>query len=270
MFKSFKPLNPQDHSQLTLMETTDYSFAADHMFVPIVLSEIADIAREYPLVFITDQTMPVALTGIEQNVNAYVADDGTWRAQYIPGSIKAYPFALGKKPDKPGEYTIAFDPEAAQLASSSGSPLFGSQGNTMGVLQQRIDLLTKLKKAEGVTQKMVQSLRETDLLTERTLRIRRPNDEDSQISGIQVIDEKKFNGLPGEEFLRLRDAGLLPLIYSHLLSMANLREGVIAGKYPDLAAKPKQKEPVPTKQDTEVDLNRFFADDGDFDLDFDA
>src|SRR5690606_19447232 len=100
------------------------------------------------------------------------------------------------------------------------------------------------------------------------IRINRPDGEDSQITGIQVIDETKFNALSGEEFLALRDKALLPLIYSHLLSMANLRQGVIAGKYRDLAARPeKQADRVkPMKADDDFDLSLFASDDGDFDM----
>jgi hypothetical protein len=270
MFTTSKALNPKDHSQLTLLETSDYSFAADLMFIPIVLSEIADVAREYPLVFIGDQPMPVALTGVEKGLNAYVAEDGSWRAHYIPGSIQGYPFTLGAMPNKPGEFAIVFDPEAAQLTSPAGAPLFDSQNKPMANLRKRMDLLTKIKKAEPVTHRMVKELRESGLLMDRAIRINRPDGEDSQITGIQVVDESKFNGLSGKEFLALRDKGLLPLIYSHLLSMANLRQGVIAGKYPDLAARPAPSETTTTKRGSEVDLDTFFADDGDFDLDFDA
>lgn len=268
MFATSKALNPKDHSQLTLAETSDYSFAADRMFIPIVLSEIADVAREYPLVFISDQPMPVALTGVEKGLNAYVAEDGSWRAHYIPGSIQSYPFTLGAMPDKPAEFAIVFDPEAEQLASPAGAPLFDSQNKPMANLRKRMDLLTKMKKAEPVTRQMVKELRESGLLVDRAIRINRPDGEDSQITGIQVIDETKFNALSGEEFLALRDKGLLPLIYSHLLSMANLRQGVIAGKYPDLAARPEpQADPVkPMKADDDFDLSLFASDDGDFDI----
>lgn len=272
MFTRPQPLNPRDHDHLTLLETSDYSFAADLMFIPIVLSEIADVAREYPLVFISDQSLPVALTGLEEEVNAYIADDGSWRAHYVPGGIRAYPFALGKSPKSEGEYAIVFDAEAPQLATTAGSPLFDSQNKPMEPLQRRMELLKKMKNSEPGTQKMVQTLRNTGLLIDRAIRINRQDQEDSQVTGIQVIDEKKFNSMPGDAFLELRDAGLLPLIYSHLLSMANLRQGVIAGKYPDLAARPapKQEETQASKRSSGVDLNAFFSDEGDFDLDFDA
>ena len=272
MFTRRQPLNPRDHGDLILTETSDYAFAGNRMFIQIVLSEIADAAREYPLVFVADQGLPVVLTGIEQGVNAYVAEDGSWRAHYVPGSIQAYPFALGTTSKGKEEFAIMFDPDAPQLSGKSGAPLFDSQGQPMEPLRRRMELLKKMKKAEPTTRKMVQELRDADLLIDRAIRITRKDAEDTQVTGIQVVDESKFNGLSDEAFLELRKKGLLPLIYSHLLSMANLRQGVIAGKYPDLAARPapKQAEAQAAKRSSEVDLETFFADDGDLDLDFDA
>lgn len=274
MFTRPKPLNPRDHGDLTLLETTDYGFVRDRMFIPVVLSEIADVAREYPLVFVSDKELPVALTGIDKDVNAYVAENGSWRAHYVPGSIRAYPFALGQKTKDNGEYTIFVDLDAPQLSERLGSPLFDSQGKPMPILQAHMELLKDMKKAEPITKKMVGELRDNELLIDRAIRIERLHGDELQITDIQVIDEKKFNGLSGDAFLELRDAGLLPLIYSHLLSMANLRQGVIAGKYPDLAARPaprqEQGQGQVAKRSSELNLDAFFSDEGDFNLDFDA
>ena len=80
MFRNPQVLQAQAHASLRLAPSTDYRFASGEMFVPIVFSEMADVAREFPLVFLKDRALPVALTGIEQGVNAYVAEDGKWLA----------------------------------------------------------------------------------------------------------------------------------------------------------------------------------------------
>jgi hypothetical protein len=121
MFRNPQVLKAQVHANLTLTPSENYRFASAEMFVPVVYSEMADVAREYPLVFLKDRALPVALTGIEDGVNAYVAEDGKWLATYVPGRIRAYHFALTEMPEKPGEFAIAFDSEAAQLATDDGS-----------------------------------------------------------------------------------------------------------------------------------------------------
>ena len=235
MYKKPFMLNPSEHGELTVAPTTDYRFVATNMYLPIVYLEMADAAREYPLVFIQDQPGLFVLTGLEQNTNAYVSEDGRWQATYIPAIVRNYPFVLAQKPDSPSEFIVAIDAEAPQVLSKDGDRLFFN-GEASPFLQQRMKLLEDAKRAEPLTVQWVKALQDSGLLVERSIRIEREGNV-SQISGILAVDEDKFNKLPDEEFLTLRRQGLLPLIYAHLLSMANLRQGAIAGKYPELAAK---------------------------------
>lgn len=255
MFRNPQVLIAQVHASLTLAPLADYRFASGELFVPIVYSEMADVAREYPLVFLKDRALPVALTGIEQSINAYVADDGRWLATYVPGRIRAYPFALTEVPEKPGEFAIAFDAEAEPLGTDDGQPLFDAGGKPSAMLQARIDLLQQMKRQEGRTAQMLKTLRDVGILTERAIRIKRPNGEDSQLSGMEVVDEKALNNLPLDTLGALRDEGLLPLIYSHLLSMANLRHGPIAGKYPQIAQAQGQAAHTPADLDELFDAD---------------
>lgn len=265
MFRNPQVLKAQAHARLMLVSPPNYHFASGELFVPIVYSEMADVAREYPLVFLKGRPLPVALTGIEQGLNAYVAEDGKWLAHYIPGRIRAYPFALSEVPEQKGEFAIAFDSEADQLGTDDGQPLFDASGKPSAVLQARIDLLQQMKQQEARTAQMVNTLRQAGLLMERTIRIQRPGSDGSQLTGMEVVDEKALNNLPLETFGELRDQGLLPLIYAHLLSMANLRHGAIAGKYPQLA-EPQQGKAAQAP----ANLDDVFGDEDDLLFDFDT
>lgn len=262
MFAQAIPLTPKNHADLRVTETTDYGFAAKEIMIPVVYSEMADVAREYPLVFIHGRTLPVALTGIEEGVNAYVAEDGRWQATYVPGRIQTYPFALTPMPNKPGEFAIVVDTAAPQVMRQDGQALFDPTGQPTAFLKRRMGLLERMKKAEAQTIQMVRELRDSGLLVQRAIRIKRPHGEDSQLTGMEVIDEQALNALPLDTFGTLRDQGLLPLIYAHLLSMANLRHGVIAGKYPQL----KQ----PTQKGSQDEFSSMFPDEGGFKFDFDS
>jgi hypothetical protein len=261
MFRTPTVLQAQPHADMTLAPTADYGFARGELSVPVVYSEMADVAREYPLVFLQDRALPVALTGIEEGVNAYVAEDGKWLAAYVPGRVRAYPFALTEVPEKKGEFAIAFDSEAAQLATDDGQSLFDASGKPSPALQARIDLLQQMKQQEARTAQMLKTLRDFGIMVERAIRIKRADGEDSQLSGMEVVDEKALNTLSLETFGELRDQGLLPLIYAHLLSMANLRHGAIAGKYPQMAQ-------GQTATKTPANLDEVFGE-GDDDLEFD-
>jgi hypothetical protein len=139
--------------------------------------------------------------------------------------------------------------------------LFDGSGKPSATLQARIDLLQQMKQQEARTAQMLKTLRDFGILIERAIRIKRPNGEDSQLTGMEVVDEKALNNLSLDTFGELRDQGLLPLIYAHLLSMANLRHGAIAGKYPQMA-QPKANAKGPMSVDE-------LFDEGDDDFEFD-
>ncbi len=233
MFKKPLLLKAGEHAGLRVSETTDWRFAASQMLVSVAFSEMADVAREFPLVFLKDKPLVYALTGIEQGVNAYVTGEGKWLATYVPAQLSCYPFGLAPLPDKPGEFAIVADADAPQLLSPTGKLLF-EEGKASAFLQQRMELLKALQRAESVTQSMVNAIREAGLLKDQDITVRKTGQPTTQIKGLQIVDEQKLNALPHDAFAELRDRGVLPLIYAHLLSLANLRQGAIAGRYPQL------------------------------------
>lgn len=193
---------------------------------------MADIAREFPLVFIKGKSIPCALLGVMQGVNAYVGmENGEWLAEYVPGRIRAYPFSLVHNPQNPEQFGIAVDIEAPMINTAEGDPLFvGNSPST--TLSNKMSLLKEMQKAEPVTKRIVQLIRDADLMTDQVIRVKIQGKEDSQLTGLQVINEKKLNQMPHVEFNKLRDSGALPLIYAHLLSLANLRRGPLKGYTP--------------------------------------
>jgi hypothetical protein len=235
------PLRFSEHSKLHVLETNDYSFARGELLVPIVFEEIADIAREYPIVFPDNQSdMPYALMGLEAGQNAYVNAEGRWAASYVPMGIAQYPFNLQRqKSDKgePDRFVVMFDPQSSHLHTTNGYPVFTADGQLSEHMQERIKLLERLQKRAAATRQLVQALRTAGVLVERAVTIRLGEGEVRKLSGMQVVDETRLNDLSDEAFKVVRQRGALPLAYAHLLSWANFRQGPIGGKYPDLGAR---------------------------------
>ena len=62
MFKNAMPLQAEEHRDLKVFESNDYSYAKGELMAPIVFSEMADVAREYPIIFPTNNSqLPYAL-----------------------------------------------------------------------------------------------------------------------------------------------------------------------------------------------------------------
>lgn len=248
MFQRREVLNPEKHGSLRVLETNDYSYARGEVVAPFVYDEMADIAREYPIVFPAgENVLPAALMGLEAGQNAYVGEDGRWLGSYIPATIRRYPFIFGDTGESQGDkqrYVVMFDADAPHFKDPNGHAVFTAGGKLTDHTKRRMELLEEIQKKLPATRRLVEIIEEAGLLAERVIRIRKPGGQERRIQGLRVIDEKALNRMEGAAFLKLRDSGVLPLVYSQLLSWANFRQGPLAGKYPDLAAKPATKNPA--------------------------
>ena len=260
MFKNHIPLKFTDHSSLRVCETNDYSFAKAEVLVPIVFDEMADIAREYPIIFPENDTgLPCALMGLEADQNAYIGDEGRWLATYIPAYIRRYPFMLantGKGEGDKERFVVVFDPEASHFKDPNGHQVFNPDGSLTQHMENRFALLQAMQKRIPRTIELVKVLENSGLLIERTVTVKKA-DQTRQITGFRVVDEKALNELPEDAFLELRRKGALPLIYAHLLSWANFRQGPIAGKYPDLMSKAGRGDIPFHFEDDAIDFSKF-------------
>lgn len=248
MYKKLTPLKPAEHADLRLLPVTDYSFSRGELLAPIVIDEIADVAREYPIVFPVGSALPVALMGVEKDSNAYVGLDGSWRATYIPAHIRHYPLAIVRVPSQDGEsesdplrFAVLVDEESPFVSRVHGEPIFDGEGKAAGVAQQKMRIMDLMRARAGITQTLVKAIDEAGLLVERAIRIKREGEQDRQVTGIRVINETALNELDDAAFNKLRAAGALPLVYASLLSWANFRQGPIGKSHP-LPANPTEME----------------------------
>jgi hypothetical protein len=128
MFNNMTPLRHEDHADLRVLPVTDYSFAKSLLLAPIVIDEIADVAREYPIIFPVNAAMPAALLGIEKEHNAYVDQAGKWLAKYIPAHVRRYPFMLANTRKTDGaqaEFAVLVDMDSPLVDTKKGAKVFG-------------------------------------------------------------------------------------------------------------------------------------------------
>ena len=265
----YAPLNRTTHERLSMGPTLSYGFARTTTLVPIILDEIAVVAREYPIIFPDNETgLPCALTGMRPETNAYVDDKEHWRADYIPIQLRQHPFAMtevpGAQQDGKTRYTLCIDTGAREFSDLEGAWVFEADGTLTPTAKEKADLAQKLIKRSGITKAMVKLLDETGLLAERSIRMKLKDEvEPRQVQGFRVVDEKKLNELADEEFVVLRNKGVLPLVYAQLMSMANLKQGVLAGQVkPKAPAQDEKKK----KDEGGIDLDMFIDDSGDFEI----
>lgn len=221
-------------TDLRFAPVQNYAYAASLMVSPVMLDEVALVARDIPLLFAKTDAMPIALLGLKPGHNAYVAEKGQykgkWLARYVPAHVRRYPFMLAEQPtaaaDGPGKraFVIMADLAAPHFSDPKGTRLFDDQGQPTATLTNIQKVLMELQRAHLHTQRCVQQLLDAELLVERGLQAQSANGKKIALEGMKRIDTQRLNQLPAEQLAALQRSGAMGLIHAHLLSLSNLNE----------------------------------------------
>lgn len=234
------------------------AFAKGDKLVPLVMMEIPKAAMAHAVGFVKsgDSYVPVAVLGIEESPNLYVAGDGRWLSTYMPARYRAYPFAMRKTED--GRSVLCFD-ENSQLMVDEGKgdeDFFEGEGKPSKFVMGMAEFLGKIESSAVATAKLMALLDRHKLITPWPIAVKRDG-QDRQIHGLYCVDEKLLRELDKDALYELHQADAMPLVYCQLMSMQNLRYlGVLAKAYETAT----QAQSLPTDEKGELDLS-FLADD---------
>ncbi|WP_160898481.1 MULTISPECIES: SapC family protein [Halomonadaceae] len=214
-------LDATRHSDLRLKKNSDFSFARERMMVPVWGQEIPQAARFFPVVFMPkDGTwIPMALMGLQQGQNPCVSAKGKWLADYIPAVLRAHPFYSIDSAE--GEPVLGIDEEDPALTrevvlEEESLALFEDDGEPSELTCTALRVLEQIRAQQQTTWAVTDILAELGLLVPWQPRGQASGTASSQL---YAVDEAAIKALDDESFLRLREPGALPLIYSHLVSL---------------------------------------------------
>ncbi|WP_417420261.1 SapC family protein [Halomonas sp.] len=268
MFHQLTALQHSEHKSLRYNPRQPYDFAREQMLIPLVAGEIGNVAREMPIVFPQSGGLPQALVGVNQNENLHVKQDsGHWIGRYIPAHIRRYPFMLAKVPGEEGSdsrYVIQFDAAARHFERPDGKALLNEQGEATDTLLQIQKVLTNLERENNRTLGLVSELEDAGLLAQREIYVGEEGKGGKRLAGIRLIDEKALAELDAGTLANLRTSGALALAYAHLLSLNNLRDGLLAQM-----ARADHADSAADQQPMSLD-ELFEEGDDDFSFDFDS
>ena len=220
-----------EHASLRMkVPVTDWSVAKQLNAVFVAGGEFGDAVREFPVVFVQagdgdngqPDFAPIAVLGLVQNDNLFVADDNTWRANYMPAVLAAYPFGIGRIDAE--RFAICFDAAWSGLSGTEGEPLFMPDGAQSPMFQRVQTQLETLEAQIQRTRLMGRRLNELGLLREMRFDATLPDGRKFTVDGFYTVDEKKLNDLDAETVLGLHKNGLLGLIHAHYVSLGNMRK----------------------------------------------
>jgi hypothetical protein len=225
LYENLVQLDKSVHRKLRLKQAeADFSFAARINCVLLAEVEIVHASRDYPIAFASaadGKIVPVALLGLRENENLFVAG-GKWRPNtYIPAYVRRYPFIPAETGRE--ELAICIDEKYAGFDADSGEPLFEEDGEPAPLLKQAIELMQDYHAECKRTERLTRLLRDLSLLKEVSIGVEAKGVPPFTLAGLSVVDETKLSRLNVKyELADLYEGGHLPSSDGHLFSQVNL------------------------------------------------
>ena len=223
-------LNAKTHGDWSLSRSKDVSYAASANVIHLQANEFGGALIAFPIVFVGkgDKINPAALTGVESKRNLFVGPDGTWRGAYVPAYVKRYPFLMADSDNN--QLAVCIDDSFKGFNQrGDGERLFTATGDTSEFTNKAIAFLEQFERNHAETMFLCKTLVELDILDPLKAEFKpdNPNKKPVFVEGFKVVSRDKLAKLSGEQMAKLRDNGVLELIYYHLASLRQF-ESLIA------------------------------------------
>ena len=219
-------LNRANHLNLKLdQKPGDFSFAGKTNSVLLAVSEMAEAAKDYPIVFVGKEggTFTLAaLVGLRDSENLFVGEDGSWQAgNYIPAFARRYPFVLAEGEGSADKLTVCIDEAYAGFNTERGNALFDNAGKETPMLQAALDFLQLFHGEMNQTRLFAQQLAALGLLEQKIIEVNREGKQEV-LEGLFIVDQQKLKALDDAASLELLRSGAMFFIHAHLLSLGHV------------------------------------------------
>ena len=207
------------HKDWKIRPERDFAFAATTNTIPITAPEFSLAARNYPIIMLGDELVPVIAVGVNSEKNLFVDSDGTWEAiSYVPAYARRYPFVLlGTQSDE--RLQIGIDSKA-RSGKDGARALFENDAETE-TLKQGMTMCEQFHQAYMFTAEFAKALNDVGVVHERAIEVEMSPGQKTNLGSFKAVNEEKFKDLPDATFLEWRKKGFLQGIYFHLQSLNN-------------------------------------------------
>lgn len=238
-FKDLVPLSTSQHQGWKIQTQSKAPFLVGQHALPVTVDEFVSVARHFPIVFSSgNQSVPLALMGLNEGVNMFVEDDGSvTKPVYIPAYVRRYPFLLAKLRPETDELSLCFDPSAPGIGPDvDGQPLFDGDQPSQ-TTRDILNFCQQFEEAGLRTAAFMDELNKLDILMDGEVAIQADGQEKPFVyRGFRMVDEEKLKELRGDTLRKISQSGMLPLLYAHLFSLQLMRDifgmQMAAGKMP--------------------------------------
>lgn len=233
-------LSSQEHADWKSRATDKAMWLKGVNTVPLTVEEFPLAQRNFPIVFSAgDNPFPIALMGMNENVNVFVEDDGTVNTPiYMPAYVRRYPFLLARIQPDSQELSLCVDPTSDLVGEfDDGEPLFNG-AEPSDSCRNTLQFCEQFEIAGQKTANFMAELEKHNLLMDGELNIDVGGGQPFNYRGFRMVDENKLREVRGDILRGWNQSGLLALIYAHLFSLDLVRDifsrQVAQGKGPPL------------------------------------
>ncbi|MDF1818490.1 MAG: SapC family protein [Immundisolibacteraceae bacterium] len=222
MFSKPVLLDAKAHQDWRIKRAPDFSFSRNLRFLPVTLTEFAQVALEQPLVFIEDSDLivPVSVIGLNEDNNLFIDESGSWNGRYLPAYVRMYPFILAPRSDGNG-YAVCVDADYPGLAAGKGEALFDDEGEQTSVTKNAIAFATEYQRQREESVAFTALLKRYGLLEPASVNVTTGEDEVITVGGFLTVNRDRLTKLKSESVLTLHALEQLEPIYLQLASLTN-------------------------------------------------
>jgi hypothetical protein len=216
-YRQVRMLNSVRDQDLCLVPPSNHGYAAGTNSIPLVAEEFFAAQAHYPIVFAgSENPTPVAIVGLRDNENLFVAADGTWRADtYLPLYVRRHPFIFIKGDD--GTLHLGVDATSPRLSAERGQKLFDAN-KPSALTSGLLEFCIAFSRQHDIAAALGAALHAHSLPVDYRFDVTAAG-QAHRVAGCRVVAEDRLAALPDEVFLEWRRAGWLPMITAHLLSL---------------------------------------------------
>lgn len=229
LYKRPEPLNIQQHKGKGLKYgDRPFDFLSDVNLVPVTLGEIAQAGARYPIIFMGEARLPVAVMGLRQNSNLFVSPETgeLEKYAYLPAYVRRYPFVAAVHKDETERFTVCVDADSHLMSDEPAEPFFTEDGQPTEFLNRAIDFVRRFEAEVATTNAFIARLKELDLFEQQQTNWQ-PRDANSQPVGDPIViatywslSGEKLRALTPTVLAELRDNAYLGGIYAQMMSMS--------------------------------------------------
>ncbi|MFI4939964.1 MAG: SapC family protein [Burkholderiales bacterium] len=219
---NYQAVSVERHAGRCWQRHPNYLFAAADAVAPLTAAELPKAMMCFPIAFIEQagNLIPVAVLGLLQGKNFFVAQDGTWLGKCIPAMFRFHPFRLMQTGNR--QHVLCIDEDNGLVADGAGGErFFAENGQPTQAVLDILDGLKQIEQGRLATAAASAALQKFNLIRSWPVTLKTAQGE-QQVAGLLQVDEAALNNLSGEDLLEVSRAGALPLAYCQLLSMQNL------------------------------------------------